>query len=155
MKNMNNVDIVKENAYYAGFFDGEGSVSICKHYENKKTLITVVSISQVDPRPLQRLKEKYGGCLMLLKTKPVKNNGTSKPIWKWQVTNRQIEQFLQDIYPYLIVKKDEVDLALSVRKTMRTKKEQGFWRHTPEDVAVEREKIYKKYVDLRVVGGAK
>ena len=155
MESMNKIDSVKENAYYAGFFDGEGSVSICRHYENKKTLVTIVSISQVDPRPLHRLKEKYGGSLMLLKNKPAKAGGTSKPIWRWQVSNRQIEPFLQDIYPYLVVKKDEVELALSIRKTMRVKKEQGFWRKTPEDVAVERERVYKKYIDLRVVGGAK
>lgn len=140
-----------EKAYIAGFFDGEGSVSICRHSKYKNRLVTIAAISQVDARPLKVLHELYGGSLMLLKNKPTRPGGAVQPIWRWQISNKQIEPFFNDIMPYLIVKKSEAELAMMARALARSKT--GKRSHTLTDQEVSwRNDLMGRYTLLR--GGA-
>lgn len=88
--------------YIAGFFDGEGWVGIEKY--GGRTRI-VVSIGQVDNRPLKKIQEQFGGLLRLR----LKSNDSY--IYEWRVRDRRAINFLVAIRPYLIVKRQGVNRA--------------------------------------------
>ena len=103
-------------AYFAGLFDGEGCVFINKTWQNKRKLSPryklQVSITNSNPKPLIIIKQLYGGIISARR----KNNEKYKAWYVWRVTTKSAENFLRDILPYLIIKKEEVELALIHRK---------------------------------------
>lgn len=103
--------------YAAGFFDGEGCVDIRwrmassangKKYERFDLR---VHIPQLDPSPLVRLHERWGGGLSVRK---------ASKVHQWVIANGAAGRFIADVFPYLIVKKDEAAVALEFQATMRT-----------------------------------
>lgn len=94
--------------YYAGFFDGEGSVSI-------STVGTVqVAIAQREPFILYKFKEEYGG-EVYKKTRKFSDG------YNWRLCGKEkVGKFLEDIFPYSIVKKDDIRLGLEVNSLIRT-----------------------------------
>jgi len=117
--------------YIAGFFDGEGSVSIHKGNRLKPNdWRMAVQISQVDGPVLFFLHGKFGGYLKNItrKTNFVKS---AQPIWRWQVSLRKAEAFLRWIDPHVVIKRKQVDLAL---KFMKSRKPQARpWKHDEGD----------------------
>lgn len=128
--------------YFAGFFDGEGSICVHLHQRNAKALVVNVSANQVDPRPLILLKEKYGGSLFL--TKNASPSGKVGEIWKWQLVSAQAEPFLQDIYPWVIVKKHQVEIALQVREAMKKDLRKKDNKDNQAEILSLRENLYKQ-----------
>lgn len=96
----------------AGFIDGEG----CIHSPHRRNLN--VGASQVDPRPLLRLRELFGGAIYV-NDNPAKRGIRARRLsWSWVVTGRRAVKVLQELLPYLVVKQ-EVAL-LGVELGMRT-----------------------------------
>ena len=99
--------------YLAGFFDGEGSVGI---YPNKNRSVSgksyrlQVSIGQVDSTVLRFLKERFGGTLTLYERSKTMEN--RKDAWYWFIHARRALVFLEEIRPYTIVKRNEIELAV-------------------------------------------
>lgn len=88
-------------AYAAGFFDGEGSVSL------NNSAVLQVSVAQNDERPLQWLLLRWGGSL-------VYGNGASGESINWRLSKaNDVKRFLNDIYPYLKVKSETVTVVLA------------------------------------------
>lgn len=98
--------------YAAGFFDGEGSVSIS--YLANKTgrgwWRVVAVVAQNDRRPLDALKERWGGFIGERRTPEGRTH------FDWRVTTKLAHLFFEEIRPYLIVKAEAVDIALSFRE---------------------------------------
>lgn len=94
-----------EAAYWAGFFDGEGCVTI---ESNGKTSGLRCILTNTDLEVLLLAQKRYGGAL----------NGKSKGKDNWKQSYhlrlRSVESkpFLEDILPYLIIKKERVVMAL-------------------------------------------
>jgi len=91
--------------YLAGFFDGEGSVGI--YDRGQGYYVLVVSLAQSGKHGetiLKALQSKYGGYVGI-------NKGPGKTMWKWNIAANKAKVFLDDIAPYLVVKKDEVYLS--------------------------------------------
>ena len=88
-------------AYFAGFFDGDGSVTICKREGRKTnhsaTHYMLVQITNFVKEPLELVSEIFGGSFH-----PVKTDKSSA--WKWSLTGEKARIFLENIYPYLIVR---------------------------------------------------
>jgi len=97
-----------ELAYYAGFFDGEGSVAIYPHKY-------VVSLTNTDIRPLVRAKDLWGGaiCCQLATDRKY----AIRDLWRWQIYGVYSVMFLNDIYPFVKIKKEQIDVYLSVLGT--------------------------------------
>lgn len=89
-------------AYWAGLFDGEGSIVI--QYPNGTTPRLRLQIVNNDIPPLEMLKTLYGGGIW-------KSGPTSK-CWATERNNEQLE-FLKDITPYLIIRRKEAEIALA------------------------------------------
>lgn len=112
-----------DKAYLAGIVDGEGCISISKQIIKRTptpvySLIVVVSLVNKDV--LQYFKEitglgsvKYGA-----KHESSDNSRTS---YQWWVSSRQAEKLLVEIYPYLRIKREQADIALSFMKTYQLK----------------------------------
>ncbi len=99
----------QEVAYLAGIFDGEGSMSIHDNqsrFMDSKSL--VVAIAMTTPQPLYLCQRIFGGSICLRKT-----YGHYKPQYSWRVGYRKAEVFLRVIEPYLTVKKEKANLALT------------------------------------------
>lgn len=105
-----------EFAYAAGFFDGEGSIDIrfsitsrgAKKYERFHLRVCVV---QIDRRPLDWLCERWGGSVSKRK-----NGG----LHTWVLSTASAAKFLSDVLPFLIVKRDEAQIAMEFQRTMRS-----------------------------------
>jgi len=96
------------NEYKAGLFDGEGYVGI---YLKKRSHNIRVVIGLTDPRPLAFLHAEYGGSLW---TKHY-DNPNHRPFTSWYLTGSKVIQFLMDVQPFLVVKAEQVALALEFR----------------------------------------
>lgn len=102
----------EQKAYFAGFFDGEGCIA-AKIAKTRNINILVV---QQDPRPLYLLNSVYGGSVRFRK-----NN-----IFVWYCPTDNRKTFLEDLLPFLTVKKEVALLALELLKFI-PKKGSGKW----------------------------
>jgi hypothetical protein len=102
------VDITKIEstvlAYIAGFFDGEGTVSI-KRTDNSFALHC--GVWQVDRTPLDFIALYFGGNV---KIRSKQGNGNDQ--WVWMVSSIHAADFLKAIEPYLIVKRSQATVAI-------------------------------------------
>ena len=103
--------------YLAGFFDGEGSISIIfRQYKNgARGYQVLVQISNTNLSILEIFKEKFGGQIRPLK----KMMSQYKQAWLWRIVSRQALSFLEQIIPYLIIKTNQAILAISFQKSLR------------------------------------
>ena len=91
--------------YFAGLFDGEGCIFV-GNINGKDTLGTLrLSISNKDTRPLKILKELYGGCLSEDKRK-------TPSCYVWWVSALKAKRFIRNIFPFSIIKKEQLIVAL-------------------------------------------
>jgi hypothetical protein len=110
--------------YLAGFFDGEGMVSICyvrkriwKSDPTKKTFgfRAVVGIANTHKPILELIKQEFGGDMYLNK----RTNPNWQPVWAWKLTGKNAQiKFLQFIEPFVVVKRQPVLLGLQYLSTV-------------------------------------
>lgn len=104
-----------ELAYIAGFFDGEGTITI--HHRNastKKNWYRVcASVSNTDNTLLELLRDSFGGYISMLR-----RNGNRKDIYQWHITSTGAVVFISAIKPYLRQKLDQADVALEFQSTI-------------------------------------
>lgn len=109
-------------SYLAGLFDGEGYIGINKGrrdnggYPSYSIAVTV----RITEELLARLFHfNFGGSIYYRKYE----NPNWSPIWSWTISGKNAEPFLQDILPYLLLKKPQAELALYfIRETRKGKK---------------------------------
>ena len=97
--------------WFAGFYEGEGSISNDKGNRNR----LLICVPQNDPTPLYEAKEKWGGYV----TKRVRKSPASDKIctgYEWRIKTQKAEAFLKDIEPYLRIpfKIDQIKTARDV-----------------------------------------
>ena len=104
-------------AYIAGFFDGEGYIGIqktkYKHGDGQYRYFLEINLCQIDPRPLLRIIEEFGGRLYMVKPHP-----PSRPLYRWRAAAVKAADFLVEISPWLLNKREQAEIALSFQKTM-------------------------------------
>lgn len=89
------------NEYWAGLFDGEGCVSISNGGRVQ------VSVTQKNPEVLQILQKEFGGHIYL------KSSKVLDPISHWKTCGKEDSfNFLSAIYPYSIIKKNEIEIGI-------------------------------------------
>ncbi len=89
--------------YAAGFFDGEGSISIRSGPKNWWQV--VVRIGQNDRRPLELIQERWHGKIQVRKS--------PSGVWySLAIHTRQAYAFISEIRPFLIVKAESADVVI-------------------------------------------
>lgn len=86
-------------AWAAGFLDGEGCIRICRRQNGFYNL--QVSIAQVVKAPLDDLQMIFGGSIR-------QQSGS----WRWQIDSRQAAKLLEQVIPFLRVKREQAEIAL-------------------------------------------
>src|SRR5882672_2340266 len=120
-------------AYLAGFFDGEGSVTInrVKRADGRSktdsyTLHAV--IGNTDPTVLVWAQSLFGGYLIPREPR----NKRHRSSVQWMLQNQWALRFLETIRPYVRMKTTVVDVAINFQRAMR---KHGPKRTPPEVIA--------------------
>ena len=95
----------------AGFFDGEGSVSIVKS-NGGASFALHVTITQNVREVLERIETRFGGTIHLKHD----NGLATGPVWEWFGCGATAVPLLTSIQPFLLRKRDEVDVALEFQQ---------------------------------------
>jgi hypothetical protein len=128
----------EELAYIAGFFDGEGSITI--HHNGKPSPRAVspnhtlqVSIGNTDPQIIAWLHREFGGGFQVRKG----GRDHHRPVAQWFLRAAKALPFLEAIQPFVRMKKRQVGVAIEFQ---RSKKMRGPRIVTAETVAWREEK---------------
>ena len=103
-----------EASYYAGLFDGEGCVGIyldrSKIYKALPRHYLQVIITNTNVTVLMDLKNQFNGCLTTHKQHPT--SWGKKRIYWWRLSGKGAKEFLETIYPYSRIKRQEIEIAI-------------------------------------------
>lgn len=112
-----------EKAYIAGFLDADGCVGISRNKSRSKAYewdyALRVMIINSDFEFIKWLKEKTGIGTAYESKKAFKPNWS--PVHRWQATADKGRQILEQLLPYLIVKKYRSEMCLKLPKTKNCK----------------------------------
>jgi hypothetical protein len=135
-----------ELSYIAGFFDGEGSITI--HINGRRysprglspNHTLQVSIGNTDALIPSWIQSIYGGSL----THRFSDNKRCKRVTQWTLRCIGALAFLEDIYPYLKMKRPQAEIAMNYqhRKIMRGPK-----KLMPEEIQWRE----KQRIDIKVL----
>ncbi len=90
----------------AGFFDGEGCISIQKQQKQTRLYYYMsVSVYQNDCRPLDDFLELFGGSIL-----------PEAPAQKWRASGRTAAAMLSEMLPYLRVKREQAITAIAFQE---------------------------------------
>jgi hypothetical protein len=103
-------------AYLAGIIDGEGTVYAQKIRGRFNVRIYVVS---TDVRLVRWLEQNFGG-LVYHRNSPT--HATWKTKWEWVVDKRETTRILELVLPYLIVKREQAELGIALRRDIEAKR---------------------------------
>lgn len=149
---------LQDAAYAAGFFDGEGCITIIwepnkitrrsygtYHYQRYWLQI---NLSQNDPEPINWLVAKFGGCSRFVRGKRSYDRGYYER-WDWRISTNEAIEFLKTIRPFLIVKAAQADVAFEFAETMRSHSGRTFGQKLPPDVQQRRSELFVKIKEIR------
>ncbi len=110
-------------AYFAGFFDGEGCICIASQRSQYKEKIfrhyrLEVVIGSTNHWIIELMKMQFGGYVYLDK-RDNRPTLTHRPFWRWMICSKQAMSFLQEILPYLHLKKAEAEIAITWQSQRR------------------------------------
>lgn len=94
-------------SYIAGFIDGEGCIRIKKSNQSGNSYYITLQITNSDPKPLNLIKEIFGGKVFFQEKK---NTGTT--IWQYYITCSEANDALKTLVGFLITKKKQAELAI-------------------------------------------
>lgn len=98
-------------SYLAGFFDGEGSVTV--HVKRDRALITLLTITNCDRRVLDLGCSLYGGRVRLRKRGV--GSERHRPIFDWQISGADSERLATDLLRFTRIKTPQLRLYLEAR----------------------------------------
>lgn len=105
----------EKDAYLAGFFDGEGNISISPPRGSIMYLLTIAA-HQSDPLPLMLFKDRFGG---KVGGPWARKQGNGKPLWRWTCEADKAAKALTAMLPWLTVKRERALLALEFRELFK------------------------------------
>lgn len=133
----------------AGFFDGEGFITIQRRQVRHKDKIYVghylrIGINHVAPKPLQEFQRILGGTFVYDKSSERlgKDGFKRTPRYKWHSSCEDAAKILKQMLPYFRNKDKVAALALDFQQTMQENK-----KKVSEEVYALREK-YKQEITL-------
>lgn len=132
-----------DKAWLAGFFDGEGCISVRKQISGQRynptysISITVTNTSKLVMDYLVKLCGSY------YKTELRKAGrvGNRKDCYYWQICSEKAKMLLEIILPYLVLKKEQAINAIKLDDSVRRHK--GKYRLS-NDIIMYRESLYNK-----------
>lgn len=140
-----------DKAWAAGFFDGEGSISIRTLRQNGHVYRGLyIRVAQVDRTPLDRLVTIFGvGVTRLYR----RHDDRRAPYHDWYTAGISAAGVLEQMLPYLTVKRTRALLAIEFQQLVGTRGRGNRTRNLSLDEQLQREVIWAKmrYLNLRQV----
>lgn len=140
-------------AYLAGIIDGEGCICIHgqKCWNRKRTkrytyYTLFLTVGNTSYRLLKWLHDNFGGSLA-----PAKKKENRRQVWHWNTASKHAEDILTRVLPYLVIKKDQAELALEFRMSYAGQKP-CLYRPLTEDIIQLRERLTAELSGLKKVG---
>ena len=102
--------------YFAGIIDGEGCIGVrLSHYKLSPYHSLFIEVNMTDTEAIDLLYACYRG------TVRTNELPSGKILFRWSLFSKQAMKFLEDIYDYLQVKKEQarVGIELEKRKKLR------------------------------------
>lgn len=134
--------------YWAGLFDGEGSVTILKPNRRRYRVDfdVRVRVSNTDKKVLELLKAQYGGAFFK------SNDGRKNDCWAWQASYKIAMRFMQDVYPFSIIKKKKLKVAIEMQALMSNQRQyikgvRGC--SVPDDIVQRRKQKFQEWKTLQ------
>ena len=108
-------------AFFAGFYEGEGSVWTRKGYN-----ALTVYVPQKEPELLYKMRNFWGGSVRFIVNRGTKASPTfegydswKNPLYRWQISGDRARAFLRAIYPFLSSRRREAIDGMSLAPTNR------------------------------------
>ncbi len=121
-------------AYLAGIIDGEGSFYIAQDNRHGKSFNSRLYVTNTDKELIDWLYKNFKGLTYSY-------NSIKNPHWKtrfqWIVQKKDILEMCENIFPYLVVKKEQAKIMIKFRKTFN----QWRGRGNPVSELLHRERI--------------
>ena len=112
-------------AYVAGLFDGEGSIVIGVSKPSDKNQLKrpshwlQVGITNTNRELIDWLHDTFGWHISDNSHSPSRRK--QRPCWAWRVMSNEGAAFLETIYPYSRIKKEQMKLAIAFQEYRREK----------------------------------
>ncbi len=147
-----------EKAYLAGIVDGEGSLYIARqeaHGNNgqlKYFYRARVTVANTDIGVLTWLTNtiKVGAFCYPMDSRKEKKGW--KDVWQWTLASKAVEEFLEQLLPYLVIKKERATLLIRYRKLINTRTHVYAGHPLTKKEVDTREQIYKEVKELNKKG---
>ena len=129
--------------WFTGFFDGEGCVRIQTDASRCAKVQTslVVSVTSVDPRPIEKFAKKFPGYKGKITRVKKWKNSNQRIQYEWAIRGLGALNFCKYVYPCSIVKREQLELAIKFYELpWRTQRSEpgGTWKiRTNENVLVD------------------
>jgi hypothetical protein len=118
------VTITLDDRYAAGLFDGEGWVRVSK-WAKPNSIHTryqiLLAIGMSHAPVIRSLHNTYGGSLNV--NPHSRRNPKHRDQFLWYCASQKAAAFLRRVVPYLVVKRDEAELALELQRSIDE------WKH--------------------------
>lgn len=105
--------------YIAGFFDGEGCISLTRRPEirdgGQGWVCLRATVCNTRPLVIDEIHRRFGGSRAV--SLPDKHR--KQALYRVVMSDRQAERFLACILPYLVVKRAQAELALEIQRFKR------------------------------------
>jgi hypothetical protein len=139
-------------AYMAGLLDGEGSIRIRMHMQETKKIgrgyqiktQASIHIANCDISVLKWAEDRFGG---RISGRPALRERKT-PLYDWSCSTQQAAQVLQQILPYLIIKREQANIYLEFMSTMKL---YGYFG-VPEEVFAKRLELINKIIPFHKKG---
>lgn len=144
-------------AYIAGFVDGEGYIGLIRNkgrqmFRRIDYYVAVLKVGNTNKDIIYWLKNSFGGTIWI---RNPKDNQNKKIAYLWTLDNKNLIPFLDKIYPYLRIKRKQVEIVRKLKDTINRKsysfperiaRNGGRFisKTLNNDVADYREKLYKE-----------
>lgn len=135
--------------YLAGIVDGEGNIGLLRRNpkpqcgEINPTFLDYVKVTNTDYRLLSWIKEHVGAGSIYAESR---NKERSRKVYTWHISSKPCLIFLRQIYPFLVVKKEQADVIFQFRMTIDQARPCKYGM--PEDTIKERERLCSEMVRL-------
>ena len=143
-----------ELAWCAGFFDGEGYISISKRKQKSKGRLYTghylrIGINHVRPEPLIKVHNLLGGSLRFDTNSDLHCSDGYKrqKRYCWVASTQEAGRILKELMPFFINKNKEAAIALDFQQTMQTSKQA-----VPQEVTDTREQFFLALKSLNANG---
>jgi hypothetical protein len=135
---MNERDLI---IWMAGFFDGEGCVSISRVRRERPGARTYwqyalqMIVSGRSEDAMRRYHDRWGGAIYAYKLKGVE-------YWRWNLWGPKAAAALAELLPYLLIKRPVTEVALRFQSMMTQQNEEMGRRGYPPEVVGMRDAFY-------------